>query len=72
MMKGFIITIIVCTLQCKVSASLAQTIDVTIENLNCLPVFFMGEFSGQIKSTIHMSLECLFNLDGHEMTWNEI
>jgi hypothetical protein len=71
-MKGFIIIIVVCTLQCKVPVLLTQMIDVTIENLNCSPVFFMGEFLGWIKSTVHMSLECLFNLDGHEMTQNEI
>ncbi|KAI9459948.1 hypothetical protein F5148DRAFT_1150788 [Russula earlei] len=43
MMKGFIVTIIVCTFQCKVPVLLTQTVNVTIENLNCFPVSqFLG------------------------------
>ena len=47
-------------------------VNVTIENLNYLPVFFMGEFSGRIESTVHIGLEHSFNLDGREVTQNEI
>jgi hypothetical protein len=70
-MKGFIVTVVLYTLQCKLPASLAETVDVTVENLDRLPVFFMGEFPGRIESTVHVSLERSFNLDSHEMTRNE-